>query len=192
VKLLVRSALVAAFGAAVALQPAIANADSFTHIDSVGDLMQAPVGSTDFQPDPSRLEGDTASIRVSHLARTVRVKVRYRQLSRVGGAAHVFVFRTDKGIRQLTVLAGPGNWRGSLTFVNGSNKKVRCNISGGIDYVANTVLTVIPRSCLGNPRWVRVGALAVTVDTNKVAHYDDARSSTISDATPIFGPKVRR
>jgi hypothetical protein len=54
------------------------------------------------------------------------------------------------------------------------------------------VLTVIPRSCLGNPRWVRVGALAVTVDTNKVAHYDDARSSTISDATPIFGPKVRR
>ena len=60
-----------------------------------------------------------------------------------------------------------------------------------IDYASKRVTVSIPRRCLGRPRWVKVGIIAVTLEED-VVFADDALTNGVLRANPVYGPLVRR
>jgi hypothetical protein len=61
---------------------------------------------------------------------------------------------------------------------------------------SNSLVTTVPRSCLGNPTWVRVGAASLTFDAELNAWVDGARGKGFTNApgttTLPLGKKLRR
>jgi hypothetical protein len=67
-----------------------------------------------------------------------------------------------------------------------------------IDYVKHKVTLTVPRSCLGNPRWVEAGEITVRVvdqrtatGSTQTAYGDDAFSPYVSNSIH-YSPKVHR
>lgn len=184
-----------AAASALALMPGVAHADTDVHTDFTGDVVSLDFGDEgeDWTPQPTRTEGDIVSTRVSHLDRKVRIKIRFAELSRTGrGANQYLVLRSDKGKRYLLIDSSGGKWAGRTRFTNANDDKVPCTgISHKIDYVANTVLAVVPRTCLGNPRWVRAGIGTITFGASDF-FVDDARTQGNIYDNPVLGPRVRR
>jgi hypothetical protein len=73
---------------------------------------------------------------------------------------------------------------------------VACKVKHTIDYTAHTVVVKVPRSCLGKPRWVRVGMAGFTgngTGDSSLVYVDDALTNgTIAQRGPQYSPKVRR
>lgn len=185
-----RSVVVAAV-AAVVLVPSAAHADSYKQVDAVGDVQSSPMsGSVAFTPTPDRVTGDVTYTKITHRARVIKVKIAFRDLDRAGPNAQFMRFKSNRLNREVGLLAYPGTWRGKAAMSTFSDKKVSCNLRHDIDYVANTVVVNVPRSCLGNPRWVRVAIGSATYDETTI-YADDARSATLPDYW-VHGPKVRR
>jgi hypothetical protein len=56
------------------------------------------------------------------------------------------------------VSAQPGRWRGRHKLVDEQFAGVKCpGLSHSIDYDTERVLIHIPRSCIGEPPWLKVG-----------------------------------
>ncbi len=197
---LIRTLAVSTAAAVLVLAPTAANAESKVHVDPTGDVaMFSDEGLSEAEdptpvPAPGRVEGDIKSIRVTHLAATVRVALAYKELNRSGFARFVGLrILSDKGVRQVEADAFRGRWYGSHTFTNGNDDELRCaGLTHKFDYVKNTVLIVVPRTCLKNPRWVRVAGMSGSMDTDFTMYFDDARSSNYFGESYVYGPKVRR
>jgi hypothetical protein len=195
-------ALTAAAVAVLVLAPTAAHAESKVHRDPAGDvasfnLSDSNPDSEDFTPTPAptQSDGDITSIRVTHLARTVRVSLAFHELNRSGlGKFFEYRVRSNKGVRDLEVSAFSGSWAGDHSLTDNDGDNVRCKgIRHRIDYVRNTALVVIPRSCLGDPRWVRVAAVSGSVAEDHTTFFiDDARSSNYFGEKYVYGPKVRK
>lgn len=194
----VRPLLVAGFAAVLALQPTSANADTVGHGDASGDVRSLTLDS-DFDPDnpsaaePNRAIGDVTRVRVTHATNTVRVQMRYRALNRVGfGHQHQFQFVTPSRQRYVFVDAAPGRWGGKATMRTLRGTKVSCRVSHKIDYVNDTVLVVVPRSCLGRPNVVKVGSGTLTGYGSKIFFDDARRVGGELNQRFAFSPWVRR
>lgn len=187
----VRSALVVAAAALLPLVPSAAHADSYTQVDAVGDVQSSPLsGDVTFTPVPDRTEGDVAYTKVGHRARVIRVKIAFRDLTHAGPNGQFIRIKSNRLNREVDLLAYPGAWRGKATTSKFSGKKVRCNVRHTIDYVAHKVVVNVPRSCLGNPRWVRVAIGSATYD-DTMFYADDARAKSLPDYW-VYSPKIRR
>jgi len=184
-----------AAAATLVLAPAVAHADTDVHTDFTGDVVSTSFSSNteEWTPEPTRTEGDIVSTRVSHLDRKVRIKIKLAALSRTGrGWDFYYVLRTNIGKRYLDLDATRGRWAGKPRLTNANDKTVSCTgLSRSIDYVNDAVLVVIPRSCLGNPRWVRVGIGSIGLGSTKV-FVDDARTQGNIYNLPVLGPRVYR
>jgi hypothetical protein len=72
-----------------------------------------------------------------------------------------------------------------------------CRTRREVDLDANVMSATVARSCLGNPRWVRVGVDAFgwtdSEDGTSVSYFDErgTRDEAASPWLPPFGPKVR-
>lgn len=185
---LVRFTLVVA---GLVLLPTAAQAAVELHRDATGEVVSA-IGREDprYDPAPAQARGDIASIRVAHLDRSVRVLMHYRALNASGqSASHGFAIRTATGLRFIDIRARPGRWAGVRRFQNANGALVPCRgISHTIDYARNSVLLVVPRSCLGNPRWVRVAGYSAILE-NGHAYLDDSRTTGYSNRL-YLGPRV--
>jgi len=163
--------------ATLTLAPAVAHADSYSQTDASGDVAGSPRSSSseEFTVDPARANGDVTTSRITHLARKVRIKLTHRDLSRTNRFASSLSIRSNTGLRYVFVEARKGSWAGKHGIENARGTNVSCSgLAHKIDYVANTVLIVIPRSCLGNPRWVRVSMGTYSLTSTSV-YADDAR-----------------
>jgi hypothetical protein len=183
--------LAATTGLAV-LVPSQAYAGSYVRPDATGDVSS----QTDDGPyvrTPSRVEGDVRTSGVSYAGRRVTVAIGFAQLTQTTEiTGHLLRLRTNKGkVRDVTVIAGPGQWAGRTQLTKGNGNRVRCALGHRIDYVADRVTVSIPRKCLGKPRWVRVGIGVVSVQ-DEVFFADDAATNGVLRANPILGPIVRR
>lgn len=73
-------------------------------------------------------------------------------------------------------------WRGISLLERGEAEGVSCpTLDHNIDYGQNNARSSVPRSCLGRPTWVRIGASSRTVVTNEDTdeqefRFDDALS----------------
>lgn len=192
----------ALLGGIVGLSSA-ALAASTTAPDAAGDV----VGYTGFDrteqdpvatPAPDRTNGDITSIRSVHFGRRVAVKVSYADLTKTGDATVTFLrIVTNEGLgRNMFVAAGPGGWaRGQARLENRRGTKQKCRTGHTIDYDTNTITMRVPRTCLSNPRWVRIGFETATVeDGGDSVFFDDAlRDSAPSpEDQPTLGERLLR
>ncbi len=184
-------AVAAATGLAL-LVPAEAQAGSYVRPDAASDVSSS-TGDGPFVRTPSRVEGDIRSSGVSHAGRRVLVAIGFAQLTQTTElTGHLFQLRTNKGrIRIVTVVAGPGHWAGRTVMQKPNGRMVRCRFGTSVDYATDRVRVSIPRRCLGRPRWVKVGMIAVTIQDD-VFFADDALTDGILRANPVYGPIVRR
>jgi hypothetical protein len=139
-----------------------AHAASTTVKDATGDLYSL---TSETPTEVSGPDGDIVSVTTRHSRRQVSIRVRARHLSldqtlllakvRTGptGPAYFFSGTADIGMR--VALMSKGQER--LVVCPG----IRMVFRPARGYVE----AVIPRSCLGSPRWVRTGAALATTDS---------------------------
>ena len=185
------STLTAAAALTIAV-PGAASAQSWTHTDPAGDVYKVTFSDDSDEEteavDPSVTNGDVISSTIKHNPRKVIATLRFRDLATTPEDLDIYgiSLRTDKLNRDLSVIAADGLERGEHELDRPNGDTVRCRgVSHRIDYTANTVTMVVPRSCLGRPRWVKAGAFAARVPTLDDAAF--SRSSRASGLARVTG-----
>lgn len=163
---LVRRALGAACAATVTLSLAAglapsAYAEKLVRQDARHDVVkaaQSDAGET-LQPAPRAADPDIVRVAIDHRARVVLIRTKYVALDRRLVRVDALEIRTSAGKRFMaqSVVLKRGKWQGA-TSIGTATAEVDC---GGLrhrfDYEANVATWSIPRSCIGRPRWVRLG-----------------------------------
>jgi hypothetical protein len=94
--------------------------------------------------------------------------------------------RRDVGVQ--TILR-PG---GQHVFEKRDRRTARCRgITHTVDYARETISVSVPRSCLGNPRWVQVTPGAVGMTPAGDVYVDNGYDSTSNEPTR-WSAKVKR
>ncbi len=172
---------------------------SLTVRDAGHDLLRARLDAVDppLRPAPRRREGDIISMGVVHGAHQVRVTVHYLALTRKRGLSitHVLAIRTRAGGRaDLSVHASAGSWTGGADWrwrADGHTTFSCAGLTNRISYRRDTLRVVVPTRCLGNPRWVRVGA-GVGAVVGSTIYIDDASLAGRWRNDVAFGPRLYR
>jgi hypothetical protein len=197
---IVRSVVVISAAAAMALVPVAAQADTKSHHDPSGDVKSVAWDPATNQTTdtPSTLEqsatlGDITKVKVSHGASALTVVLRFRDLAKTGAEQiHEVEILTRTTARFVYVVAAPGHWKGRVVMTKPNHKRVRCSIGGHINYGKNTVTIKVPRSCLGHPDVVKIGA-ATLVGYGDKMYYDDGYSVAGEFTDPfVLSPKIHR
>ena len=147
------AALCAAF---VAAAPAMAQAQTVSDADTVGDMITFNDNDA-VVPASERTLNDVSSTTLAHGARRVAIAVHYVDLERTGEFQSLRIgMRTNEGARRDVVLAAePQSWSGTTMMFRGNGASMRCAMRHAIDYEANVMRVSFPRRCASSPRWVR-------------------------------------
>jgi hypothetical protein len=175
-------ALSCALGLTLTASPA-AHAASRTVSDATDDVYSLTAETPTKVSGP---DGDIVSVTTVHGRKNVMIRVRARHLTldqtllfakvrtAPAGPAYLFNGTADIGIRmaimtrgQTRVVVCPGLW-------------MRFRPSQGV------ATAVIPRRCLGNPRWVRTGAALATTDS-MIATLADPGSDPLAEDPEASG-----
>jgi hypothetical protein len=196
---LVRSAvLVAAAAVAVAAVPTAAVADGSSHTDAPGDVQSVAVDAngiptdTTLTAEPTATNGDITSVHAANGARKVKVVFHFADLRPAGdGEAFSVLIATPTRERLAIVAAQPGHWGGKAILANVHGKKVRCTVGHKISYDRRKVVVKVPRSCLGQPKVIKVGARSFIADGTKL-FFDDAYSVAGPLSPYSLSPRIHR
>jgi hypothetical protein len=135
-----------------------AAAQSHTHLDARGDLISYSGQSDEETAAPNVKNGDIVRTALHHRQHRIAVRIKFVDLRRVGFRGDAFRIVTNQGVRRdVMAFAGPGTWRGEAEMMRPNGNPVECDIKLGIDYDKNVVTMSFPRSCVKDPRWVRIG-----------------------------------
>lgn len=172
-----------------------AAAQTLTDVDQRGDVQSFTMESEEPAPAPTVANGDVLRTVFNHAERRVSVRVKYADLRRIGQFRNDGIkVVTNEGVRrEVSVFAGQGMWRGQADMVRPNGRPVDCDIAHKIDYDRNLVTISFPRSCVSNPRWVRLGMGAVWMDGENRAYADDAQiDGRINPENLKLSPRLRR
>lgn len=200
---LTRVGVIAGAFALTAAGVAPAHAAKYVHDDAAADQTRTtctdpanPATCTD-AVDPAVANGDITRVAVRHAARKVFVNTTYTDVSTSADESMQLVqVVTNSGMRRLAAIYTPANSEdASVVLIRPNGKLVRCRNMGAVrDTTANVMQVVIPRSCLGSPRWVKVGvghAAAPDFD-GEVGVGDDALVSGALSDDIALSPRIRR
>ena len=146
-----------------------AQARTAYHADRASDVRRASalLAHPAIRPAPRRRDGDVRAIRMFNTS-FVGVRVRFTDLVHTRGYRYD-VLRVVTGkrlVRNVSVVYGPGFGAGYVRVTRANRRPVRCHVTHSTDYRHNVVGIHVSRSCLGHPRWVRIGYVAQTVTPN--------------------------
>lgn len=183
----------------VGLTPS-AYAEKVVHVDASADVIAwGWDNETETEisvPAPEQTNGDILRTVVQHRLRKVILTASFAELRKADPATHFVSIVTNESLRRhVEVAATVARPQGRVLFSTGFGRAVRCTgLERRIDYLANTLRLVIPRSCLSAPRWIRAGIGAVrTHDAEMQTFVDDANlQGAVGSAHPTFGARVRR
>lgn len=96
---------------------------------------------------------------VVHDLYALRVRMRFEDLKRAGYGSYWFNLKTPSHYYQAGIFTEPGMWQGRLYFQGDDGSRSCEGFTRRVDYVEDVVTMRIPRSCLQEPRWVRIGLL---------------------------------
>ena len=163
-----------------------AGAQSILEHDAHGDVRSFTGAAETTTPEPTVADGDILMVRLTHGRYRVGVRIKLVDLQKTGDyRGHVVQVVTNEGVHRDVVLsAGPQLWRGVAEMDRPSGRKVRCAVRHSIDYTNHVVTIGFPRSCVSNPRWVRLGAASFTV-TGQRGHVDDSLLANRVDENTI-------
>ncbi|KRE93680.1 hypothetical protein ASG76_14715 [Nocardioides sp. Soil774] len=196
--------LLTALAPAVLLLPTAAHAEQLTTDDAVADVVT--VGPTEegqgdlanLVPTPDNLTADVVRTVVDHAQRRLRVRVDLRELGRDKQHFAVLSVRTPTGTFEVEADDLGHRPKADMTRRGRSVECPRLRAVG--DRASSRVTVTIPASCLGGPRWVRVGVgvAVLTTATNAegveevaVLADDAQRAGDVRDRIAL-GPKVHR
>ncbi len=182
-------ALLSGLGAAVLVAvltvagAAAATADQVVLHDPAGDVTRTTFGGRS-QPAPRVRIGDVRRAAVRHGKHAVVVRLRYRELRRVG-AYWLFEVRLRTGThryREVRVEATRHHWRGVERTFDQHGRRVACRVRHRIDYDTNVIRASVPRRCLGTPRTVQLRLLSEHVRRSwAYAYLDNGLSANFED-----------
>lgn len=187
-------------GLTLAASPA--DAQRHTSHDARGDVVKNALNYPRVEAAklPHRRLGDVTSLRATHGARRVNVAMGHARLDRdaITEGAHLFSLRTSNGPRIGIALEVTDRQVGEAQFFRGDQQATCQGLRGRVDYAHQTVRFSVPRSCLGDPRWVRVGG-STWIITEEGYFIDDAHldgipvgSGLTRSIYPEPGPRLRR
>lgn len=187
---LVRSAVVLAATAAAVLVPATAQAKTYTSTDAANDVVVVTMPGGTTAPAADRTEGDIVGSQVRHKARAVVLTMHFQELTAGQTALHWYGIKTGKMTRIVLMQSDAAHPGGQARLFKPNGKTVRCHIGHAVDYTANTATVKVPRSCLGEPKWVKVAMQEASSLADNQAYVDDSHST--GGFLPVYGPRVRR
>ncbi|MBO0844356.1 MAG: hypothetical protein J2P22_02930 [Nocardioides sp.] len=184
-----RAVTTAGLVAALAV-PAAANASTFRHTDPAKDVQR--ITSTNTVTNvPDNKTADVVHLQVAHTARHVRTTVRLREL----GRRWLFVSRLQTARRGFQVIGRrtPGH-RPTWTLARANGHPLTCDgLVGHQSPRASTITLTVPSSCIGVPRWVRVGAGFVVRTNNGAVFADDSQRTRHATARHLtMSPRIHR
>ncbi|MDP3891451.1 hypothetical protein [Nocardioides sp.] len=180
------------------LAPTAAHAGKSVHRDAVGDVVAMTFdfesGSEEVTPAPQQTRGDITRSVVQHRAKRVTFKVSMRALPRKFAMSGLFTrVKTDKRSYSVDVVRMPGFGKDAILSTR-RGKVVECD---GLTHERNDkkrfIAFSVPRECLGNPRWVRLGAGVFHMSNGEKTFLDESHRDGMKNSNSIaVGPKVRR
>lgn len=185
----------------VGLTPGSAHADSRTVRDATGDVYKLTGVQNGKKPVrvPKEKVADITSVKTKHAGSAITVTLKVRALSKDAGMV-VVQLRTNAGGPAYFVSGGHVAGMSFAELGRGSEvETVECaGLSLKVRPGKKTVTVRIPRACVGQPRWVRTGALYGTINTSNfslgVADFAGKkglpRGGAATASFPL-GPKVR-
>jgi hypothetical protein len=179
-----------AFGTA-----APATAQSLAHVDQRGDLQSFEGESEQPTPAPAMRNGDIVRTAFNHRVHRITVRAKFADLRRAGAFRGDGIrIVTDEGVRrEVSLVAYAGAWRGESVMTRPNGKPVDCAITHKIDYDTNVITVGFPRSCVSDPRWVRLGLGSFWADAGGRVFVDDAQiDGRINQETVRLSPRLRR
>jgi hypothetical protein len=188
-------------GGTVALA-APAHADRWTYDDAAGDVTHTVVTETSVSivTAPDQVNGDIVQVAVDHRRTKVIVAIRTRS-ALVGQFAASVDLRTRGHMFLLTSMRMPGFGGTELMDFksHGDDPTVRCSgLKRKLSADRTTIRLSVPRSCLDDPRWVRVGVSLSTSSLFTEEMYDDDGLKTGMTLAGTIGfqtgksPKIKR
>lgn len=121
---------------------------------------------------PSRgVVDDITSVRTTHGAKAVNVVIKVQKLRRSANIAEVELMTSATRHSRFDLLAIREDGVKSVELINESDpsQDIRCKyLRVRFDVADGAVKVHIPRSCIGNPRWVRTGAMVMGIGSDKV------------------------
>jgi hypothetical protein len=172
-----------------------ASAESLTVTDPRGDLRAYDVENGEPGNAGSVSNGDIVRSVLRHGDTRISVRVKFSELRKIGefrGDAIRVV--TNEGVkRDVSTSAGPGMWSGESDMSRPNGTLVDCAVAHRIDYDRNVVTVSFPRSCVSNPRWVRLGVGAMWMSSGTGMYYvDDAQvDGNVNDSVRL-SPRLSR
>lgn len=182
-------------GAAVAVAGP-ARADRWTYDDAVGDVTTQATTDTSITvtPVPEQANGDIVQVTGTHKARKVSITMRMR--APLTGPFMVSAMLRVPGKRFMVMAPKmPGFSSTELMELSMDEDASRCRgIKRTVAGDRMSVRITVPRSCLGNPRWFKFGAMLTTVALFTDASYDD---DALATGMSLYGnaamsPKIKR
>lgn len=186
------------------LVPSAANAEEVVTEDPAADVLAlgpTEQGGDDLDnllPAPENLTADVVRTTVDHRASRLRVRLDLRDLGRSRTYFAVLEVRTPDG---RFVVETENLGRRPKADMRRRSRAIECRrLRAAGDQASSRVTVTIPTSCLGDPRWVQVGAGVASVETvtsadgaeEMVVVADDAHRAGEVRERIALGPKVRR
>ena len=165
----------------------VASAATWSHPDATGDVASSTDGGTTTTPAPTNTSADITALRVAHNTGSVVVRITTKTALPTSNGAAVVDIATSTAKFEVSL----GKIVGGLSLAKPSGKPVPCNgLKGVDDTVHHRVQITVPRSCIGKPHWVKVGAgVVVYKAATNTMFADDANSATVGDNL-VLGNKV--
>lgn len=137
-----------------------------------GDVKQGEVPNTDISRSVVRHGKGAVSITVKY----VRLKKNFSEYIQYDAEIRV----PRQGEYHAQILIDPSLTTAGINFTDGHYETLECpNAVAVVHPDEGRVLARVPRSCLGNPKWIRFGAsaLSLTKATSKKSYVDNALSN---------------
>jgi hypothetical protein len=176
----------------------VVTADPAADVLALGPTEQGGDDLDNLLPAPENLTADVVRTTVDHRLSRLRVRLDLRDLGRSRTYFAVLEVRTPDGTFEVETENLGRRLEVDMTRRARAIECRRLRAAG--DQASSRVTVTVPTSCLGDPRWVRVGAGVASVETvpsvdgaeEMVVLADDAhRAGEIRDRIAL-GPKVRR
>ena len=172
--------------------------DAVADVVTVGPTQEGQGDLANLVPTPDNLTVDVVRTVVRHDARRLRVRVDLRELGRERQYFAVLRVRTPTGTFEVEAEHLARRPEADLT---GRVGHVECpRLRAVSDRASSRATVTVPASCLGDPRWVRVGVGVAVLTTATTAEGVEEVAILADDAQRVgdvrdqiaLGPKVRR
>jgi hypothetical protein len=171
-----------------------AAAQNLTHVDQRGDVRSFSMQTEEEAPAPNVKNGDIVRTVLQHRQHRIAVRIKFADLRRVGFRGDVIRIVTNDGVRRnVETFAAPGAYRGEAEMMRPNGDPVECDIKLGMDYDKDVVTVSFPRTCVKDPRWVRMGVVSFWVQMNTEKVYaDDAQRDGRMNENIKLSPRLKR